>query len=106
MKNEILSIVKMRYREPNLKRTDIIDEIQYGRRRQAGAVISKMGFYRMVNAFRLEHARLYKIKRPSATQDEIAEVSGFKDRWALNNARKKVDNIGYDAIKDYLPTSV
>lgn len=106
LKNEILSIVKMRYREPNLKRTDIIDEIQYGRRRQAGAVISKMGFYRMVNAFRLEHARLYKIKRPSATQDEIAEVSGFKDRWALNNARKKVDNIGYDAVKDYLPTSV
>lgn len=106
LKNEILSIVKRRYKEPNLKRTDIIDDIQYGRRRQAGAVVSKMGFYRMVNAFRLEHARLYKLSRPSATQDEIAEASGFKDRWALNNARKKVDNIDYGVVKDFLPTSV
>ena len=106
LRNEILAIVKQRYREPNLKRIDIIDEIQYGKRRQAGAVISKIGFYRMINAFRLEHARLYKLKRPSATQDEIAEVSGFKDRWALSNARKKVDNIDYEIMKDFLPTSV
>lgn len=106
LRDEILAIVRRKYREPNLKRTDIIEAVQYGRRRQAGAVISKIGFYRMVNAFRLEHARLYKLKKPSATQDEIAEVSGFKDRWALSNARKKVDKVDFDGISDYLPTSV
>lgn len=106
IRDEILAIVRQKYREPNLKRTDIIEAVQYGRRRQAGAVISKIGFYRMVNAFRLEHARLYKLKKPSATQDEIAEVSGFKDRWAFSNARKKVDKVDFDGIGDYLPTSV
>lgn len=106
LRDEILAIVRQKYREPNLKRADIIEAVQYGRRRQAGIIISKIGFYRMVNAFRLEHARLYKLKKPYATQEDIAEVSGFKDRWALSNARKKVSKVDFDGINDYLPTSV
>lgn len=102
MRQEVLSIISRRYKEPNLLRTDVISEIDFGKRTLAGAYISKFGFYTLVNTFRLEYARRYSEDNPKATKEQIAAASGFKDRFALNNAKKRIGEIDLSQIKDFI----
>lgn len=87
---ELAEIIKGKYLDSGLLKTDVINEIDYGKKTLAKEYIAEVGFYNFVNAFRLEHARLYRETHPMATLDQIAEVSGFRDRFALNYAKKKI----------------
>lgn len=87
---ELAEIIKGKYLDSGLLKTDVVNEIDYGKKTLAKEYISEVGFYNFVNAFRLEHARLYQEAHPMATLDQIAEVSGFRDRFALNYAKKKI----------------
>lgn len=88
----VMEIARRRYLEPHLMRRDIIAEFDYGQRTEAGAVISALGFYDMINTLRLEHARRYAEAHPNETKESVAINSGFKDRFAMRHAAKRIKN--------------
>lgn len=103
VRSEVTAIIKLMYRRSNLTKTDVIAEVGYGRKSDAKAFLSEVGFYCFVNAFRLEHARLYKETHPGATLDEVAAAAGFRDRFALNYAKRKAKASDRLLIGDFRP---
>ena len=97
--NEVLSIILRRYREPHLQKSEVLSEIPKGKVNAASKYMSQLGYYNLVNMFRLQHATLYKEAHPMAKQDEIAEESGFSSRTAYYKARKSVATIDYKIVK-------
>lgn len=91
MEQEVIEAVLRNFRRPHLVKSDIISCFETGRKGRADSFISEVGFYRLVNMFRLEYARLYKEKFPDATQDCLAQVSGFSSRYMLRRARMSVE---------------
>ena len=55
VKNEVLTIVSRRYLEPSLKRIEVIRDVSAMNHTLAGTFITQVGFYRLVNAFRVRH---------------------------------------------------
>lgn len=100
---ELVEIIGRMYLNSGLLKTEVIDRVDYGKKTLAKEYIAEVGFYNFVNAFRLEHARLYREAHPQAKLDHIAEESGFRDRFALNYAKNKI-NFDYSAlIGDFRP---
>lgn len=99
IRREVLSIVARRYKEPCLKRVEVISEVAYRRKKAAGDFITSIGFYRLVNMFRLYHMESYSRQHPEMTKEGAAISCGFKDRFALNNARKRIPEIDMTLIR-------
>ncbi len=93
VKREVLTVIEQRYREPNLKRAEVIANVSYRKKKQAGAFITSVGFYRLVNMFRLYHLEEYMRQHPDISSEGAAMECGFKDRFALSNARKRITEI-------------
>lgn len=103
VKDEVLSIVARRYLEPSLKRVDVVRDVVKSTHTLAGAFITQVGFYRLVNAFRLRHFEaLMSTSSANLSQDQIAERCGFKNRWALANARKRMADFDYSLVEGYI----
>lgn len=103
VKKEVLTIVSKRYLEPSLKRTDVIRDVSYMKHTLAGTFITQVGFYKLVNAFRVRHyEQLMKTTAANLGQDAAAEMCGFKNRWALTNARKRLEGFDFSLIEDYV----
>lgn len=100
---ELVGIIGEMYRNSGLLKTEVIDRMDYGKKTLAKEYIAEVGFYNFVNAFRLEHARLYREAHPQATLDQIAEEAGFRDRFALNYARNKITFDYSTLIGDFHP---
>lgn len=101
VKNEVLTIVSHRYLEPSLKRIEVIRDVSAMNHTLAGTFITQVGFYRLVNAFRVRHyERLMESDSTSNLGQEIvAEMCGFKNRWGLANARKRLKDFDYKLIE-------
>ena len=104
VKNEVLTIVSRRYLEPSLKRIEVIRDVSAMNHTLAGTFITQVGFYRLVNAFRVRHyERLMESDSTSNLGQEIAaEMCGFKNRWGLANARKCLKDFDYELIERYM----
>lgn len=104
VKNEVLTIVSRRYLEPSLKRIEVIRDVSAMNHTLAGTFITQVGFYRLVNAFRVRHyERLMESDSTSNLGQEIAaEMCGFKNRWGLSNARKRLKDFDYEMIERYM----
>ena len=104
VKNEVLTIVSHRYLEPSLKRIEVIRDVSAMNHTLAGTFITQVGFYRLVNAFRVRHyERLMESDSTSNLGQEIAaEMCGFKNRWGLANARKRLKDVDYKLIERYV----
>ena len=104
VKNEVLTIVSHRYLEPSLKRIEVIRDVSAMNHTLAGTFITQVGFYRLVNAFRVRHyERLMESDSTSNLGQEIAaEMCGFKNRWGLSNARKRLKDFDYEMIERYV----
>lgn len=104
VKNEVLTIVSHRYLEPSLKRIEVIRDVSAMNHTLAGTFITQVGFYRLVNAFRVRHyERLMESHSTSNLGQEIAaEMCGFKNRWGLANARKRLKDFDYELIEKYV----
>lgn len=102
VKKEVLTIVSRRYLEPSLKRVDVIRDVTLMKHTLAGTFITQVGFYKLVNAFRVRHyERLMETSNSNLSQDMAAEMCGFKNRWALSNARKRLEGFDYSLIEEY-----
>lgn len=104
VKNEVLTIVSRRYLEPSLKRIEVIRDVSAMNHTLTGTFITQVGFYRLVNAFRVRHyERLMESDSTSNLGQEIAaEMCGFKNRWGLANARKRLKDFDYELIERYM----
>ena len=104
VKNEVLTIVSRRYLEPSLKHIEVIRDVSAMNHTLAGTFITQVGFYRLVNAFRVRHyERLMESDSTSNLGQEIAaEMCGFKNRWGLANARKRLKDFDYELIERYV----
>ena len=104
VKNEVLTIVSRRYLEPSLKRIEVIRDVSAMNHTLAGTFITQVGFYRLVNAFRVRlYERLMESDSTSNLGQEIAaEMCGFKNRWGLANARKRLKDFDYELIERYM----
>lgn len=103
IRRELVEVIGRMYRNSGLLKTEVINEMGYGKKTLAKEYIAEVGFFNFVNAFRLEHARLYREAHPQATLDQIAEESGFRDRFALNYAKKKITFDYRALIGDFKP---
>ena len=102
-KEEVLAIVSHRYLEPSLKRIEVIRDVQNSTQAVAGSFITEVGFYKLVNAFRIRHyEQLMQSGSANLSQEIVAERCGFKNRWALANARKRLEDFDYSLISEYL----
>ena len=61
-------------------KTEVLAAVSRGNAQKADKFIALHGYYRLVNMFRLEYARLYKLRYPDAIQDAVAAESGFTSR--------------------------
>lgn len=103
VKKEVLTIVSKRYLEQNLKRVDVIRNVTFMKHTMAGNFITQIGFYKLVNAFRIRHyEKLVAEKSPNLSLEAMAEMCGFKNRWALANARKRLGDFDYGLIEKYV----
>lgn len=104
VKNEVLTIVSRRYLEPSLKRIEVIRDVSAMNHTLAGTFITQVGFYRLVNAFRVRHyERLMESDSTYNLGQEMAtEMCGFKNRWGLTNARKRLKDFDYELIEKYM----
>ena len=104
VKNEVLTIVSRRYLEPSLKRIEVIRDVSAMNHTLAGTFITQVGFYRLVNAFRVRHYE--RLMESDSTynlgQEMAAEMCGFKNRWGLTNARKRLKDFNYELIERYM----
>lgn len=104
VKNEVLTIVSRRYLEPSLKRIEVIRDVSAMNYTLAGTFITQVGFYRLVNAFRVRHYE--RLMESDSTynlgQEMAAEMCGFKNRWGLTNARKRLKDFDYELIEKYM----
>lgn len=104
VKNEVLTIVSHRYLEPSMKRIEVIRDVSAMNHTLAGTFITQVGFYRLVNAFRVRHYE--RLMESDSTynlgQEMAAEMCGFKNRWGLTNARKRLKDFDYELIEKYM----
>lgn len=100
---KVIEIARARYLEPHLTRRDIIAEFDYGERTMAGAIISTFGFYDMINTLRLAHARCYAEAHPNETKESVAVSSGFKDRFAMRHAARRIGEGNSEILDGFVP---
>lgn len=93
VEDEVLTIIQQRFREPHLLKSEVLADVSRGNAQRADRFIVEHGYYRLVNMFRLEYARLYKKKHPESIQDLVAFESGFTSRVTFYKAKKSVGDI-------------
>lgn len=93
IEDEVLTIIGRHFKEPHLLKTEVLSAVSRGNAQKADKFIALHGYYRLVNMFRLEYARLYKLRYPDAIQDVVAAESGFTSRVTFYKARKSVSDV-------------
>ena len=99
VKEEVLAVILRRFKEPHLLKSEVLMDLGNGKMNKASKFISKIGYYNLVNMYRLEYARLYKEAHPNAKQEEIALESGFVSRTAYYKAKKNIGKTDPDLTK-------
>lgn len=99
VKERVLSVIRRRFREPHLLKSEVLLDVGNGDMGKASHFVAGVGYYNLVNMFRLEYARLYKEAHPNAKQEEIAEEAGFSSRTAYYKAKKYVGEIDPEIVK-------
>lgn len=92
-KRAVLNVILTRYREKHLLKTEVLADLDRGQRAGASRFMAEVGYYRLVNMFRLEHASLYLSAHPGATLVEVADEAGFSSDSAYCKARRAVPPI-------------
>lgn len=97
-RRQVLEIILQKYREPHLQKSDILALIDSGKKSEANRFIIRIGYYNLINMFRLEHARLYGLAHPEAKQSEIAEASGFASGSSFSKAKRSVPQVDPEIV--------
>lgn len=93
VEHELMTIINQRYAEPDLKRTDILSDLTPYKRQIADNIISRVGFYQLVNLFRLKYFDIRMLQDPHIDKEMTAIVCGFKDYTSLCHTRKRISKL-------------
>ena len=93
VRDQVIAIILRRYREPHLLKTEVLADVDRGLTAPASRFIASIGYYTLINMFRLRHAELYAAAHPGAKQAEVAAASGYLSDQALSRARRNVTDI-------------
>lgn len=96
----VLSVILRKYKEQHLLKTEVLAEIDKGMIAPASRFIAQVGYYNLINMFRLRHAQLYIEAHPEAKLAEVALESGFLSGSAFSKAQKSVEHIHIEYVKD------
>lgn len=99
-KKRVLEIIGRRFREPHLQKKDMLAEIERGKVHQANLFIRSVGYYNLINMFRLEYARQYAAANPNFKQAVIAQASGFSSGSSFSKAKKSVTDIDPELVRE------
>lgn len=99
-KKRVLEIIGRRFREPHLQKKDVLAEIERGKVHQANLFIRSVGYYNLINMFRLEYARQYAAANPNFKQAVIAQASGFSSGSSFSKAKKSVTDIDPELVRE------
>lgn len=99
-KKRVLEIIGRRFREPHLQKKDVLAEIERGKVHQANLFIRSVGYYNLINMFRLEYARQYAAANPNFKQAVIAQASGFSSGSSFSKAKKSVADIDPELVRE------
>ena len=92
-KRQVLDIIRRRYKEQHLQKSDVLSEMDKGKAAPASRFIASVGYYNLINMFRLEHARQYIEAHPEAKLAVVAEESGFASGSSFSKAKRSVPEI-------------
>lgn len=97
-KRQVLEIILRRFKEQHLQKKDILAEVDRGKMAPASRFIASVGYYNLINMFRLEYARLYTEANPLEKQAAVAEASGFASGSSFSKAKKSVKSIDPEIV--------
>lgn len=97
-RRQVLEIILRRYKEQHLQKKDVLSEVDKGKIAPASRFIASVGYYNLINMFRLEYARQYAQANPSAKQATVAEASGFASGPSFSKAKKSVKSIDPEIV--------
>lgn len=89
-KRQVLEIILRRFKEPHLQKKEVLAEVDKGKIAPASRFIASVGYYNLINMFRLEYARQYSAANPMVKQSAVAEASGFASGSSFSKAKKSV----------------
>lgn len=92
-KEQVLEIILQRFREPHLQKRDVLAQISKGKVTLASQYISAVGYYNLINMFRLEYARQYSEAYPMVKQSIVAKEAGFASGPSFSKAKKSIRSI-------------
>lgn len=99
-KKRVLEIIGRRFREPHLQKKDVLAEIERGKVHQANLFIRSIGYYNLINMFRLEYARQYAAANPNLKQLVVAQAAGFSSGSSFSKAKKSVTCIDPELVSE------
>lgn len=94
----VLAVILRRYKEQHLLKTEVLAEIDKGMIAPANRFIAQVGYYNLINMFRLRYAQLYIEAYPEAKLAEVALESGFLSGSAFSKAKKHVEHINPEYV--------
>lgn len=97
-KHQVLDIILHRFKEKHLQKKDILAEIDKGRIAPASRFIASVGYYNLINMFRLEYTRQYIAANPHVKLSAVAEASGFASGSSFSKAKKSVQIIDKNIV--------
>lgn len=97
-RRQVIEIILRRYKEQHLQKKDVLSEVDKGKIAPASRFIASVGYYNLINMFRLEYARQYAEANPSAKQATVAEASGFASGPSFSKAKKSVKVIDSEIV--------
>lgn len=97
-RRQVLDIILRRYKEQHLQKKDVLAEVDKGKVAPASRYIASVGYYNLINMFRLEYARQYAAANPHEKQAAVAEASGFSSGSGFSKAKKSVRQIDPEIV--------
>ena len=89
----VLAVILHKYKEQHLLKSDVLAEIDKGMMAPASRFMARVGYYNLINMFRLRHAQLYLEAHPSTKLSDVALQSGFLSASAFSKAKKNIKQI-------------
>ena len=99
-KRQVLEVILRRFREQHLQKKDVLAEVDKGKMAPASRFIANVGYYNLINMFRLEYARQYSEANPKEKQSAVAAASGFSSGPSYSKAKKNVTFIDPELVSE------
>ena len=99
-KRQVLDVILRRFKEQHLQKKDVLAEVDKGKAAPASRFIANVGYYNLINMFRLEYARLYSEANPNEKQSAVAAASGFASGSSYSKAKKNVTFIDPELVAE------